>query len=98
VEAGAALVGAARLVVLDAVGLEALGPPRDHLVEALALEPDHAVAHRDIRADQRPALEDEAVVEQGLETVRQQLAVGQILELLRIVDQWRERVCSFTVT
>jgi len=95
VEAGAALVRAARLVVLDAVGLEALGPPRDHLVEALALEPDHAVAHREIRADQRPTLEDEAAVEQRLEAVRQQLAVGQVLELVRILGQWRETGVQF---
>src|SRR5205823_7004124 len=55
-EARAALVRAARLVVLHAVGLEALRPPRDHLVEALAPEADHAVSHGQVRADQRAAL------------------------------------------
>src|SRR3954471_484520 len=85
VEADASFVGAARLVVLHAVRLEPLGPARHHLVEPLALEPHHAVAHGEVGADQRAPLEDEAAVEQGLQAVGQQLALGEILELVLIL-------------
>ena len=79
VEPGAPLVGAARLVVLHAVRLEALRPAGDHLVEALALQPHDAVAHEHVGVDQRAPLEDEAAVDQRLEPVGEHLAVGKVL-------------------
>ncbi len=90
VVADAALVRPARLVVLHAVGLEALGAAGQHLEEALPLESHHPVAHDDVGADQGAPLEDEAAVEQRLESVGQQLAVRQVLVLVLVLGQRRE--------
>ena len=87
---GSPLVRAAGLVVLDPVRLEALRPPGHHLVEPLALQAHDSIAHGEVGADQRAPLEDEAAVEQRLEPVREQLAVGEVLELVRALGERRE--------
>src|SRR6267154_4089484 len=90
VEADAAFVGAARLVVLDPVGLEALRAAGEDLVEALVLEAHDAVAHEHVGVDEGAALEDEATVEERLEAVGEQLAVAQVLVLLLLVFRQRQ--------
>src|SRR3954462_15771069 len=84
VEPDAALVGAARLVVLHTVSLESFRPAGEHFVEPLALQPDDPVAHEDVCVDERAAFEDEAAVEERLEPVGGELAVapGPVLFLL----------------
>jgi len=62
------------------------------------LKPDHAVAHREIRADQRPALEDEAVVEQGSRPSGSSSLSGRSLNFSASWVSGASRVCSFTVT
>jgi hypothetical protein len=69
VVADAALVRAAGLVVLHAVGLEALRLTGDELVDAAVREPEVAAANHHVRAEERLAVEQDLSVRQPLEPV-----------------------------
>ena len=67
--ADAALVRAARLVVLHAVGLEALGLAGHELVDLAVLEAQVAAADEDVGAEQRLAVQDDLAVGEPLQAV-----------------------------
>ncbi len=99
-EADAALVRAARLVVLHAVALEPGRLTGDELVDVAVLQADVAAADRHVRPEQRAPVEDDLAVRELLEPLRvAHLRHRQVRELAGLLGATgTSRSFSFAVT